>query len=68
MLRSISLLFLLFQTSLSFAQLLPQPDHVVILIMENHDYSQIIGEPTIMPLRTQANPITYACFRAIAKA
>ena len=47
MLRSISLLFLLFQTSLSFAQLLPQPDHVVILIMENHDYSQIIGEPNL---------------------
>ena len=47
MFRFITLLGLLFQGCLVSAQLLPQPDHVVVLIMENHDYSQIIGEPAL---------------------
>ena len=29
--------------TISFAQTLPKPDHVVVVIMENHAYEQIIG-------------------------
>ena len=30
----------------AYADLLPVPDHVVVVIEENHSYSQIIGSPS----------------------
>jgi phosphatidylinositol-3-phosphatase len=38
------LLLFILQTSLGFSQaVLPVPDHIIIAILENHSYSQIIG-------------------------
>src|SRR5262249_37440971 len=32
---------------------LPQPDHVVIVIAENHGFSEVTGQPSIAPYITQ---------------
>lgn len=53
----LSLLPLLFMPSISNAQTVPTPDHVVVVMMENHGYSAIIGStdaPYINSLATDS--------------
>lgn len=43
--RALALLFLLFAPLANAAEPLPRPDHVVIVMMENKGYSQVVGSP-----------------------
>jgi acid phosphatase len=44
-LRSLLLCIVLFLSGVAYADVLPMPDHIVVVIEENHSYSQIIGSP-----------------------
>ncbi|MFI5264098.1 MAG: alkaline phosphatase family protein [Candidatus Kapaibacterium sp.] len=52
------------QTENLFSQqtLLPKPDHIVMLIMENHGYDQIIGSPAAPHINALANDNNSALF------
>lgn len=59
------ILFILFlsQAGIVLSQtLLPMPDHIVVTILENHSYSQIIGSPAAPFINTLANDTLSALF------
>src|ERR1017187_3144105 len=43
--KNLFVLFAIFLTNISFAQSVPRPDHLVIIMEENRDYSEIVGNP-----------------------
>jgi phosphatidylinositol-3-phosphatase len=60
--RYILLLFLS-QTGIAISQTtLPKPDHIVIAILENHSYSQIIGSPAAPFINSLVNDSLSALF------
>jgi hypothetical protein len=44
-LRGMLLCIVLFGPGTGYADILPMPDHIVVVIEENHSYSEIIGSP-----------------------
>jgi len=64
-LQSYRLILILFsfQTTFLIAQVtLPVPDHIVIAILENHSFGQIIGSPAAPYINSLANDTTSALF------
>src|SRR3954465_7754241 len=47
---------------LIFAQLVPTPAHVVVVVLENHGYSQIIGSPSAPYINSLATDTDGALF------
>lgn len=57
------ILLLLTQASIVLSQTaLPKPDHIVVAILENHSYSQIIGSPAAPFINSLANDTLSALF------
>ena len=57
------ILLLLLQTPIGMSQTaLPVPDHIVIAILENHSYSQIMGSPAAPFINSLANDTLSALF------